>query len=139
MESILHDKSIVPNEDVIFSVIGDAELLWKRTFTYLSDNCKDSTVNWKYSDCGRYWVCIVLKKKNPLFRLRVLKSNSFHVAFPFSDKVEPVILQSELPDRIKNDFVMAKRYNATRYISIEVEDAKDFENVKKLIDIKINN
>lgn len=138
-EAILNDKLVTPNDDLIFSIIGNTELLWKQTFSYLFDNFKDISVNWKYSDCGKYWVCIVLKKKNTIFRLHILKLNSFSIAFPFGDKLEPIILQSKLPDNIKNDFVISKRYNSTRYISIEVEDSKDFENVKKLIDIKINN
>jgi hypothetical protein len=138
-EAILNDKAVEPNDDVIFPIIGDAELLWKQTFSYLFDNNKNISVNWKYSDCGRYWVCVVQKKKDTIFRLRIIKMNSFSVAFPFGDKLEPVILQSQLPDSIKNDFINAKKYNSTRYVSIEVEDSKDFENVKKLIDIKINN
>jgi hypothetical protein len=139
MEAILHDKSVKPTDDIIFSIIGDTELLWKQTFSYLFDNSKDISVNWKYSDCGKYWVCIVLKKKDTLFRLRIFKMNSFSLAFPFGDKSEPVILQGKLPDRIKNDFINAKRYNSTRYISIDVQDSADIENVKKLIDIKIKN
>jgi hypothetical protein len=138
-EAILNDKSVKPNDDIIFSIIGDTELLWKQTFSYLFDNSKDISVNWKYSDCGKYWVCIVLKKKNTIFRLRIFRMNSFCVAFPFGDKLEPIILQSKLPDSIKNDFIISKRYNSTRYISVEVEDSKDLENIKILIDIKIKN
>lgn len=65
--------------------------------------------------------------------------NSFSVAFPFGDKTEPIILQRELPDCLKKDFIKANKYNSTRYISVEVEDSKDIDNVKKLIDIKISN
>lgn len=137
--AILNDKSVIPNDEIIFSIIGDTELLWKQTFSYLYDNSKDISVIWKYSNCGKYWVCQVLKKKNTLFRIRILKRNSFSIAFPFGDKLETNILQSKLPDSIKNDFMDAKKYNTTRYISIEVEDSKDFESVKKLIDLKINN
>ena len=139
VEAILNDKSVKPNDDIIFSIIGDTELLWKQTFSYLFDNSKDISVNWKYSDCGKYWVCIVLKKKDTIFRLRIFKMNSFSIALPFGDKLEPAILHSTLPDSIKSDFINAKRYNSTRYISIEVEDSNDFENVKKLIDLKLQN
>jgi len=137
--SLLSDKLVKPNDEIIFSIIGDTELLWKQTFSYLFDTSKDISVNWKYSDCGKYWVCIVLKKKNTIFRIHILKKNSFSVAFPFGDKLEPAILQSNLPECIKNEFINAKRYNATRYISISVEGSKDFENIKKLIDLKTNN
>jgi len=67
MEHILNDKSLKPNDEIIFSIIGYAELLWKQTFLYLFDNSKDISVNWKYSDCGKYWVCIALKKKSTIF------------------------------------------------------------------------
>jgi hypothetical protein len=137
MESaFLNDKSTKPNDDIIYSLIGDTELIWKQTFSYLFGTNNDISVNWKYSDCGKYWVCIVLKKKNTIFRLRLLRKNSFNLVFPFGDKLEPAILQSNLSERIKNDFKNAKRYNATRYISIDVESSKDFDNVKKLIDLK---
>ncbi len=139
MESaILNDKSVKPNNEIIFSIIGDKELLWKQTFSYLFDNSKDISVNWKYSNCGKYRVCQALKKKKSLFRIRILKKNSFSIAFPIGDKLEPIILQSKLPDCIKNDFINTKRFNTTRYISFDVEDSKDFDNVKKLIDLKIN-
>ena len=137
-QDILNDKLLKPHDELIYSVIGDTELLWKQTFSYLSDNSKDISINWKYSDCGKYWVCITQKKKNTIFRLRILKKNSFSMAFPFGDKLEPIILQSKLPKSIKKDFLNAKRYNSTRYFCIEVEDSKDFENVKKLIDIKLS-
>lgn len=137
-QAILHDKYFKPDDEVIFSIIGAAQLLWKQTFSYLFDNSKDITVNWKYSDCGKYWVCIVLKKKNTIFRIHIVKNNSFSIAFPFGDKMEPLIMQSNLPVNIKNDFKIAKKYNATRYISVEVENSKDFENVKKLIDLKLS-
>lgn len=139
MEHILNDKSVKPNDEIIFSIIGDTELLWKQTFSHLFDNSKDISVNWKYSDCGKYWVCVALKKKNTIFRIHILKKKSFSIAFPFGDKLETIISQSTLSESIKNDFKSSQKYSATRYISIEVEDSNDFENVKKLIDIKLKN
>lgn len=136
--AILNDKLVEPNDEIIFSIIGNTKFIWKQTFSYLFDSDKDILVNWKYSDCGKYWVCQAVNKKKSIFRLRILKENSFNIAFPFGDKLESIILQSNLPDSIKNDFINAQRFNTTRYISVEVEDTKDFENVKKLIDLKIN-
>ena len=139
IQHILNDKLLKPNDKIIFSIIGDTELFWKQTFSYLFDSSKDISVNWKYSNCGKYWVCQALKKKNTVFRIHILKNNSFSIAFPFGDKLEPIILQSKLPESIKEDFIDSKKYNATRYISIEVENSKDFENVINLIDLKLNN
>jgi hypothetical protein len=136
-QTFLHDKLLKPNDNLIYSIIGDAGLIWKQTFSYLSGNSKDVSINWKYSDCGKYWVCITQKKKNTIFRLRILKENSFNMAFPFGDKSEPFIMQSKLPESIKKNFMNAKRYNSTRYICIETKDSEDYENVKMLIDLKL--
>jgi hypothetical protein len=139
MEHIFNDKLLKPNEETIFSVIGDTESLWKQTFSHLFDHSKDISIDWKYSYCGKYWVCVALKKKSTIFRIHILKRNSFSIAFPMGDKLEPIILQSALSESVKNDFINAQKYNATRYISIDVEDSNDFENVKKLIDLKLKN
>ncbi len=138
-QAFLNDKFVKPTDEIIFPIIGDTELYWRSTFSYLLDNSNDVSVNWKYSDCGKYWVCIAQKKKNTIFRLRIFLNNSFNMAFPFGDKFEPIILRSKLPKSIKNDFINAKRYNSTRYISINVVNSNDFENVKRLIDIKLKN
>jgi len=138
-ESILNEKSPKPNDEIIFSIIGDAELLWKQTFSYLSDNHNDISINWKYSECGKEWFCQAVKKKKSLFWIQIQKKNSFSIGFPFGDKLEPIILESTLPGSIKNEFINAKKFNTTRYIAIEVQDSEDLENVKKLIDLKINN
>jgi hypothetical protein len=138
-ETLLNDKLLEPNDDIIFSILGDTALLWKQTFSYLFDNYKDITVKWKYSDCGKEWFCQGLKKKKSLFWIQVRTKNSFSIGFPFGDKLEPILLQSKLPDYIKNEFIHAKRFNTTRYIAIDVKDSTDFEHVKKLIDIKIKN
>jgi hypothetical protein len=138
-QAILNDKFIRPNDEIIFSIIGDTELLWKQTFSYLFDNYKNTSANWKYSDCGKEWFCQGLNGKKSLFWIQIQKKNSFSIGFPFGDKLESIILQSTLSDNIKNEFINAKRFNTTRYIAIDVVDSKDLENVKKLIDLKINN
>ncbi len=137
-EHIFNDKLSKPDDEAIFSIIGDTELLWKQTFSYLCDNNKDIVVNWKYSNCGKYWVCNAVKKKNSIFRIHILRKNSFRISFPLGDKLESKLIQSKLSDSIKNEFSDANRYNTTRWISFDVEDSNDLENIKILIDLKTN-
>jgi hypothetical protein len=138
-QAILNDQLLFPNDDLIFSIIGEAELLWKQTFSYLFDTNKDITVNWKYSVCGKEWYCFVCKKKKTVCCIQIQKRNAFSIGFPFGDKLEPAILQSKLPERFKTDFMNAKRFNTTRYIALSVKDSNDVENVKLLIDLKTKN
>ena len=139
MDSIvLSDKAVKPNDEIIFSIIGEKDLLWKQTFSFLYDNSKDISVEWKYSDCGKEWFCQALKKKKSLFWIKIVK-DSFRISFCFGDKLEPIVLQSGLPESIKTDYKNAKRLNKARWIYIDMADSKDFESVKKLIDLKLNN
>lgn len=136
---LLTDKAVKPTDEFIFQIIGDTELLWKQMLSYLYDHNKDISIVWKYSDCGKEWFCQGRKKKKSLFWIQIREMNNFSIGFPFGDKAEPAILQSDLPEDIKNDFMKATRFNTTRYIPVKVQDSSDLENVKKLIDLKIRN
>lgn len=137
MESVeLNDQSVLPTDEIIFSMIGDKELLWKQTLAYLYDNSKDISEEWKYYKDGKSWFFRTLKKKKTFFWIRVLK-DTFKIAFWFADKFEPMILQSDLPDDIKAAYQNANRFGQSRCINIEMTDSSDFETVKKLIDLKL--
>jgi len=137
MESaVLNDKSVKPNDEIVFAIIGDKELLWKQTMSYLYDNSKDISEEWKYYNDGKSWLFRTLKKKKTLFWIRVLE-DTFRIAFWFAEKLEPIIMESELPDRVKREYKIAKSFNKSRCISIDMEDSKDFEVVKRLIDLKL--
>lgn len=137
MESAtLNDKLVKPNDEIVFAIIGDKELLWKQTLSYLYDKNKDISEEWKFFNDGKSWLFRTLKKKKTIFWIKILE-DTFRIAFWFADKLEPVILESELPDRIKTEYRKAKRFNKSRCIHIDMEDNKDFENVKKLIDLKL--
>ena len=134
---LLTDKAVKPTDEIIFSIIGETELLWKQMLSYLYDHNKDISVEWKYSDCGKEWFCQGRKKKKSLFWIQIREYNCFSIGFPFGNKAEPAILESDLPERIKNEFMQATRFSTTRYIPVIVHDSTDLENVKKLIDLKV--
>ena len=134
----LADEYVKPNDELVFSIIGEKELLWKQTMSYLYDNSKDISEVWKYYKDGKSWLFRTLKKKKTIFWIRVFE-DSFRIAFWFADKLEPVILQSDLPDSIKLEYSNAKRFNKSRCISIDMQDNRDFQVLKKLIDFKLKN
>ena len=79
-----------------------------------------------------------LKKNKTIFWIKVLE-NTFIVAFWFGDKLESAILESNLPDNLKTGFINAQKYGKIRSIYIDIQDSNDIENVKKLINLKLNN
>ncbi|NOU62294.1 DUF3788 family protein [Marinifilum caeruleilacunae] len=134
----LNDKNIKPNDDLIFSIIGDKQLLWEQVMTYLYNNNKNVSEEWKYYNDGKIWLFRALKKKNTLFWIRIIE-DTFRIAFWFAGRLEPEIMQSNLPDNLKSQYKNAKPFNKSRSIYIDMQDSVDFENVKKLIDLKIKN
>ena len=57
----------------------------------------------------------------------------------FGDKAVSVVDRSDLPDVIKSTLRNARKYAEGRGIPIDVRLAEDVENVKRLVDIKIEN
>lgn len=137
-QTILNDKLVKPNDDLIFSIIGDRQLLWKQTMSYLYDNNKDVSEEWKYYNDGKSWFFRALKKKKTVFWIGILE-DTFRISFWFAEKLEPIILQSNLPENFKSDYKNAKAFNKSRCIYVDMKDADDFENIKKLIDLKLKN
>jgi hypothetical protein len=133
---VLTDKSVRPNDEIVFSIIGEKQFQWQQIITYLKDNHKDISEEWNFYNDGKSWLFRTLKKKKTIFWIGVLK-DTFRVTFWFGDKAESIIEQSDLPESIKNDFKNAKKYNLVRSLSIIMLYPEDFENVKKLMEIKL--
>jgi hypothetical protein len=133
---VLNDKSVIPNNDLVFSIIGDKRILWQQILNYLHDNYNDITEVWKFYNDGQSWLFRTLKKGKTIFWIQVLE-NTFRITFYFGNKAEPIIEQSDLPESIKTDFRNAKRFNTTRGISIEMADENDVINAIKLIELKL--
>ena len=130
------DKSIVPTDELIFSIIGERQALWQWILKSVSEKYKDVSWSWNYYNDGKQWLFKVLQKKKTLFWGTVLKAGDFKNTFYFGDKAEPVIEASDLPRKIKDDFKTGQRYGKIRAISILVKTQEDADNVLKVADIK---
>lgn len=137
MEPIaLTDPTITPDNELVFSMIGEKRVYWQQIMEHLYLNHKDISDVWRFYNDGKSWLFRTLKKKNTIFWVAVLK-DTFRVGFYFGDKAEPMIMQSDLPESIKDDFKIAKRYNTIRAISVTISDSSDVDHVIKLIELKL--
>jgi hypothetical protein len=132
---VLSDKSVIPTDDYIFSLIGERKILWQRILKYAIENYNDTAGSWNYYNDGKQWLFKLTRKKKTIFWAGIL-SDTFRITFYFGDKAEPLIAESELPQKIKEEFITAKKYGAIRAISLKVFEHSDVENVLKLIIIK---
>ncbi len=132
---VLSDRQVTPTDDLIFSIIGDKKILWQSIMKFASDNYKDISGIWNYYNDGKQWFFKLVQKKKTIFWLAVMK-DTFRVTFYFGDKAEPVIIASDLPKSVKDDFKTGRHYGKIRAITTKISGQSDIETVKKLIDIK---
>ena len=139
-QGALTDESIKPNEDIVFSIIGDKSIIWQTILNYLYDNHTEISEEWKYYNDGKSWLFRTLRKNKTIFWIRVL-NDTFNIAFWFADKAASIIEQSDLSESIKKDFKNAKRYKMgrsnTRSVVITMSGSNDIDSVIKLIEIKL--
>ena len=133
---VFSDRNIKPTDETIFSVIGDKKTFWHRIMNYMSEHYMDAAGTWNYYNDGKQWFFKMVLKKKTIFWLAVMR-DTFRVTFYFGDKAEPVILSSDLPEPVKDDFIKGKHYGRIRAISTKVIRMEDIEVITKLIDIKV--
>jgi len=133
---VLTDKTRQPDDDYIFSIIGQKRALWQGIMQYLHDNHPDITGVWKYYTDGKSWLFRTVKKKKTVFWIGVLK-DTFRITFYFGGKAGVLIENSDLSASVKDGFRDARQYGKIRPVSLKMQDKDDLETVLKLIPIKL--
>jgi hypothetical protein len=132
---VLSDKSVIPTDDYIFSIIGERKVYWVTIMKYLSENYHDAAGSWNYYNDGKQWLFKLVRKKKTVFWSSIL-TDTFRITFYLGNKAETIIENSDLPLSIKEEFKTAKRYGLIRPVSIIIRDKTDVDNILKMIDIK---
>jgi len=135
-KTVLSDKSIVPTDDFIFSIIRERKVHWLRIMNYLSENYPDASGTWNYYNDGKQWLFKYVRKKKTIFWASLL-IDTFRITFYLGNKAESVIENSDLPVSIKEEFKTAKRYGLIRPVTLIIRNEEDVDNVLKMIVIKV--
>jgi hypothetical protein len=133
---ILSDKNVFPSDEFLRTIFGDKMILWKRIISYVKDNYKDITEEWRFYNDGKQWLFKMQQKKKTIFWASVLK-DTFRITFYFGNKAETAIEGSSLPQKIKDDYRDARRFGTLRPITTIVYENQDLDNIVKLIDVKV--
>ncbi len=135
-KTVLSDKSIVPTDDFIFSIIRERKVHWLRIMNYLSENYPDASGTWNYYNDGKQWLFKYVRKKKTIFWASLL-IDTFRITFYLGNKAESVIENSGLPVSIKEEFKTAKKYGLIRPVTLIIRNEEDVDNVLKMIVIKV--
>jgi len=131
----LPDKNIIPDDNLIFSIIGDKKPVWQAIMNHVHENYKEANGEWRFYNDGKQWLFKMQQKKKTIFWIAVLK-DTFKITFYFGKKAEPLIDTSNLPQKIKDDFKTSKQYGLIKAISLKIAGMADVETVKELISVK---
>jgi hypothetical protein len=133
---LLTDPNVTPDEKQVFAIIGDKSTLWLELHDYLYQQHKDISEVWRFYNDGKCWLFRYLKKTKTICWISILES-TFQVGFWFGAKAEPIILASDLPENIMEEYRNAKKTKIGSGIGIVIRNRADLENVIKLMELRI--
>lgn len=137
-ESVFDNKTIKPDTKDLNNVLGKTLEYWQDFRTYIEEKYGPLTEDWKFYNQKSGWILKVLKKKRNLFFM-IPYENYFKITFVFGDKAVTVVEKSDLPKEIINSLLNARKYMEGRGIQVVVKDLEALNNIKKLVEIKVNN
>ena len=137
-ETVLNNKEKKPNETTVEKTVGTHFKYWKQIINHVEKKYDNITVEWKFYGEKYGWQLKTYLKRRNLF-LFVPYDGYFKVVFIFGDKAVKEIEKCDIAKELISIIVNAKKYLEGRGIAISIENDKNLSDIKKLIDIKINN
>jgi hypothetical protein len=135
---VFNDKTNPPTDQSLTEKLDDAYPIWQEIKQYTTVLVGDTKDEWKFYGQKYGWQLKTLLKKRNLFFL-IPYDSYFKIVLIFGDKAVAEIEKSGISDDIKKDIIHAKKYMEGRGIGIDVRDGEMIEDIKDLIDIKVNN
>ena len=136
--SVFEDEATMPDDEMLAKALGKSNRLWKDIRKHLSAEYGELIEEWKFYGQKSGWILKTLRKKRNLFFFIPLKG-SFRISFVFGDKAVAVVEKSDLPKELVTSLKNARKYAEGRGLQIDVRSSDDIEQIKKLVEIKINN
>lgn len=133
---VFTDPSVEPSIELLSEVLGEKLTWWMHIRAYAIDNYPHVTEVWRYYNDGKQWLYRMLQKKNTIFWMTVVV-DTFKVTFYFGQKAIPVIMESTLPEEVKQEFLTNPSFGKIKYISVRMADTSDVELVLQLVDLKV--
>jgi hypothetical protein len=136
--SVFEDKATMLDDKMLAKALGKSNRLWQEIKKHLKAEYGELVEDWKFYGQKSGWILKTLRKKRNLFFLIPLKG-SFQMSFVFGDKAVAAVQKSDLPKELITELNNARKYAEGRGLRIDVENSADVENIKKLVEIKVNN
>ena len=136
--SVFEDKATMPDDKMLVGALGKSNRLWQEIKKHLKADYGELIEEWKFYGQKSGWILKTLRKKRNLFFFIPLEG-SFQISFVFGDKAVAAVEKSDLPQELITELKNARKYAEGRGLRIDVKSSADIENIKKLVEIKVNN
>ena len=137
MKNVFTDKELMPNNESLKNSLGTTYEFWQSLVDYVYSVYPKTIEEWNFSKSAG-WIFRLKDKKRMIIYL-LPRENFFKVVLVFGNKATDEVLKSEVAIEIKSELQTARVYAEGRSIQIEVKEEKTVDDLKILINIKLEN
>ena len=137
IKNVFTDKELIPNYESLKNSLGTTYEFWQSLVDYVYSVYPKAIEEWNFSKSAG-WIFRLKDKKRMIIYL-LPRENFFKVVLVFGNKATDEVLKSEVAIEIKTELKTARVYAEGRSIQIEVKEEKTVNDIKILINIKLEN
>ena len=132
---VLIDPAVFPDDVVLNKELAAAKNAWDAFMALLGGYSPVLSVEWRYYNDGKSWLCKVTQKKKTLAWVAVW-DKYFTVGSYLNARAEGLVLASSLDKALKDGFLTSDK--KLRAIQVEVRKKSDLAAVRELLEIKLS-
>jgi hypothetical protein len=136
--SIFTDKAIIPANRDLIEILDTSHDLLKQIENFVMKKYPQGLAEWNYPGKKYGWLYRIKDKKRAIIYF-LPRSHYFKVAFVFGQKAMDMIMESTISFKIKEELEQATKYAEGRGIRIDVRNDSILPDIKRLIEIKLDN
>lgn len=136
--SIFRDKAIKPTDNDLVENLGDTYDLWKQIYDFVLIKYPNGLPEWNHPGKKYGWSFRIKDKRRAIIYF-LPRDKYFKVAFVFGQKATDIVLSSDISLDIKTELEQATKYAEGRGIRIDVKNDLILPDIKRLIEIKLDN
>jgi hypothetical protein len=135
-QHFLNDPDVFPSDSVLCRPLGRSKPAWDAFMAMLKNDYPQMSVDWRYYNDGKTWLCKVTQKAKTIFWVSAW-DKFFKISFYFTANAEVAISASTLDPELKYSFLHPKGRCSLRSVTTEVRKKTDLKPIKELIEIKL--
>jgi hypothetical protein len=134
---LLREPEVLPTKEVLERVLGERFSVLNELIDIITKPENDLVLDWRYYKDGKAWLCKASYKKKTVFWLSVW-TGFFKINFYFNQKNYLGVLDLNIAEEIKNNFI--KKVDQGKFIplSLNVFEKDQIKDILSIIHYKKN-